>query len=233
MTRRTAVLATTVTVVIVAAIAAVLLWPRSPAPPPTASATTPDPTSADASRPTALFIGDSYTVGTGTSLSGAGFPAILGELRDWDVQNLAIPGTGYSTGQPDGFCPQSGCTSYIGMLPMAVAASPDIVIVSGGRNDLARAHLEPAVTTFYTELRRQLPTARLVVTSPLWDDGPTPEALVALREQVEREAIRVGAEYIDLGDMFLDRPDLIASDELHPNEEGLAHIARRIDELMR
>ena len=56
---------------------------------------------------------------------------------------------------------------------------------------------------------------------------------MTLREQVEREATRVDAEYLDLGDMFLDRPDLIAPDNLHPNEEGLALIAQRIDELLR
>ncbi|MGM1028361.1 MAG: GDSL-type esterase/lipase family protein [Actinomycetota bacterium] len=236
MTRRTAVIATTVTVLVVAIVAAIVLWPRSPAPTPTASPSIAELSASSTpgdSRPTAVFIGDSYTVGTGTSLSGTGFPAILGELRGWSVQNLAIAGTGYSTGRPDGLCPQSGCTSYVGMLPAAAEANPDIVIVSGGRNDLNRSHLEPAVVTFYTELRRQLPTARLVVTSPLWDDGPTPDELITLREQVEREATRVGAEYIDLGDMFLDRPDLIASDELHPNEEGLALIAQRIHEQMR
>lgn len=233
MTRRTVAIATTVAVAVVALVAAVLLWPRSPAPTATPSLSASAEPPADSSRPTVVFIGDSYTVGTGTSLSGSGFPAILGDLRGWNVQNLAIAGTGYSTGQPDGLCPSSGCNSYVGIIPAAVAADPDIVIVSGGRNDLSRLHLEQAVTVFYTELRRQLPEARLVVTSPLWDDGPTPEALVTLREQVEREATRVGAEYLDLGDIFLDRPDLIASDELHPNEEGLALIAERIHELLR
>ncbi len=62
---------------------------------------------------------------------------------------------------------------------------------------------------------------------------PTPDALVTLREQVEREATRVGAEHLDLGDLFLDRPELIAYDDLHPNEQGLALIAQRIDELLR
>lgn len=233
MTRRAAIIATTVTLAVVALVAAAVLWPRAQAPTSTPSQSASAGPSADDTRPTVLFIGDSYTVGTGTSLAGTGFPAILGDLRGWNVQNLAIAGTGYSTGQPDGLCPESGCNSYVGMLPAAVIADPDIVIVSGGRNDLGRLHLEQAVTVFYTELRRQLPEARLVVTSPLWDDSPTPDALITLREHIEREATRVGAEHLDLGDMFENRPDLIASDNLHPNEDGLSLIAQRIDELLR
>jgi len=118
------------------------------------------------------------------------------------------------------------------VLPRVVESDPDIVVVSGGRNDLQREHVEQAVTAFYDEVRRQLPDVRLIVTSPLWDDSPTPDALLALREHVAAAAENAGAEYLDLGDLFLDRPDLIAYDDLHPNEEGLALIARRIDELL-
>ncbi|GAA1420999.1 SGNH/GDSL hydrolase family protein [Agrococcus citreus] len=158
MTRRRAPIATAIVATLLAVV--------------TACAQAPTPTPSTPTHPTAVFIGDSYTVGTGTSLAGTDFPAILGDLRDWNVQNLAIAGTGYSTGQPDGLCPASGCNSYVGVLPAAVAADPDIVVVSGGRNDLNRLHLERPVTVFYTELRRQRPEARLVVTSPLWDDSP-------------------------------------------------------------
>lgn len=179
-----------------------------------------------------MFLGDSYTVGTATSLDGSGFPAILGERRGWRVVNLAIPGTGYATGRADGRCPAAGCTAYIGVLPDAVAHDPEIVVVSGGRNDLGRPHLDQAVSVFYRELRAQLPDARIVVTSPLWDDSITPAALIDLRAVVEREAAAIGAEHLDLGDLFRDRPELIASDDLHPNEAGLELIATRIDELL-
>ncbi|MET4098095.1 acyl-CoA thioesterase-1 [Agrococcus sp. UYP10] len=234
MSRRAKTTAAVLAAVALAAIAALLLWPRPPAPEPSGNPTaTTAPTSAGSDdAPLAVFIGDSYTVGTATPISGAGFPAMLGELRGWRVENPAIAGTGYSTGRADGTCASSGCQSYIGVLPRAVDADPDILVVSGGRNDLQRAHVEEAVTTFYATVRRQLPDARLIVTSPLWDDSPTPDALLALREHVAAAAENAGAEYLDLGDLFLDRPDLIAYDDLHPNEEGLALIAERIDELL-
>ena len=133
-------------------------------------------------------------------------------------------GTGYAT-SPD----------YAAVIPEAVSHEPDIVVVSGGRNDLAGgtiADIEPAVVEFYSQLRDALPDARIIVTSPLWDEAPTPPELVELRHIVEREAERVGAEYVDLGDMFEGRADLIAADGLHPNEEGLQLIAERIDDLL-
>jgi len=236
MSRRAKTLAAVLAAVALAAIAALLLWPRSSGPDPSATPTVTTTRTAAASDPAdaplAVFIGDSYTVGTATPISGAGFPVMLGDLRGWRVENLAIAGTGYSTGRADGQCPPGGCQSYIGVLPRVVESDPDIVVVSGGRNDLQREHVEQAVTAFYDEVRRQLPDVRLIVTSPLWDDSPTPDALLALREHVAAAAENAGAEYLDLGDLFLDRPDLIAYDDLHPNEEGLALIARRIDELL-
>lgn len=230
MTSRTKAVALTA-IAALALLLAIALWPRPTASPDPQTSRMPD-ASLPPDAPVAVFIGDSYTVGTGTSLDGSGFPAILGERRGWRVVNLAIPGTGYATGREDGLCPPAGCTAYVGMLADAAAHDPDVVIVSGGRNDLARQHLEPAVVAFYRELRQQLPDARLVVTSPLWDDSPTPQSLVELRRLVEREATAAGAEYLDLGDLFAGRPDLIAPDDLHPDEEGLALIAARIDELL-
>ncbi|MBO1769480.1 SGNH/GDSL hydrolase family protein [Agrococcus sp. TF02-05] len=237
MTRRAKVVAAVIVAAAVVA-ATVLLWPR-PGPQPTASTPpaapgtpTPIESEGDAAAPVAVFIGDSYTVGTATSLEGSGFPAILSERRGWQMVNLAIPGTGYSTNQPDGRCPNAGCSSYIGIIPDAVAHDPDIVVVSGGRNDLTRAYVDEAVDAFFTELRSQLPDARIIVTSPLWDDSPSPPFIADLRQTVEEAAAAIGAEHLDLGDLFLDRPELIASDDLHPNEQGLELIATRIDELL-
>ncbi len=225
---------------------AVLLWPRAagepqqPQPQPTSPPAEPaSPSPSSSTTPTAgqvaVFIGDSYTVGSGTSLSGTGFPAMLGELRGWEVVNLGIAGTGYATARDESWCPPAGCLDYAGVIPDAVAHDPDVVIVSGGRNDLGRnsaAELEAPVADFYTALRDALPNARIVVTSPIWDDPPPPRALLELSDIVQREAARVDAEYLDLGDPLEGRPELIAPDGLHPNEEGLRVLADRIHELL-
>ncbi|SDS35855.1 SGNH/GDSL hydrolase family protein [Agrococcus carbonis] len=203
---------------------------------PAASASpTPSATADPTGRPVAVFIGDSYTVGSGTSLEGTGFPAMLGELRGWEVVNLGISGTGYAMSRDAAWCPPGGCVAYAGVIPDAVGHDPDIVVVSGGRNDLAAGspeQLAPAVVDFFTRLRAALPEARIVVTSPLWDAPSPPQSLIDLGVIVEREANRIGAVYLDLGQPLENRPELIAPDGLHPNEEGLRLIAERIDALL-
>lgn len=232
MSRR-AITLTAIAVAFVVLILTIVLWPRAAAEPePTpdeSESTTPG------ARPTVVFIGDSYTVGSGTGLSGSGFPAILGGLRDWEVVNLGIAGTGYATNRDERWCPTGGCLDYAGVIPQAVDARPDIVVVSGGRNDLALntvAEIEPVVAAFYAQLREALPDARIIATSPIWDDPPPPRGLLELSDIVEREAARISAEFLDLGDPLEGRPELIAADGLHPNEAGLRLIAERIDDLL-
>lgn len=201
----------------------------APAPSPSGGPASPE---AGADAPVAVFIGDSYTVGAGSEIAGSGFPAILGEARGWQVVNLAVSGTGYVRAHAAGYCPEGGCPAYAGVIDDAVAADPDVVVVSGGRNDLGLEDIDAAVADFFQQLRAALPEPRIVVTSPLWDDSATPPELVAMRETVARESQRVGAELVDLGDLFAGRPELIAPDDLHPNAAGLRLIAERIDEAL-
>lgn len=191
--------------------------------------------SEQATGPTvAVFIGDSYTVGQRTELEGVGFTEMLAELRGWDAVNLAISGTGYAASHELSWCEPRGCPAYAGVLADAIAADPDIVLVSGGRNDLwlERATVVQAVEDFYTELRSTFPSQRLIVTSPLWDSSTTPDDFLTLRSTVERAAERVGAEYIDLGELFAGQPELITADGIHPTEAGLELIATSIDALL-
>lgn len=191
----------------------------------------PQPTAtpgADRARPLAAFIGDSYTYGAATELAGTGFPSLLGELRGWDAENLGVNGTGYVR-----------APAYAERIDVAARLAPDIVVISGGRNDLlpaggadSDAELDAAVRELFRGLRSALPDARIIATSPLWDATPTPAALVRLRAVVEREVLAIGGEHVDLGDLFAGRHDLIADDGLHPDARGLALLARRIHALL-
>lgn len=190
---------------------------------------------AQPAEPVVVFIGDSYTVGQNTTLEGVGFTGMLSDRRDWRPVNLAISGTGYAKSHDLSWCPPEGCSAYAGVIPAAVAADPDIIVVSGGRNDLwveDDAAVAAAIDGFYAQLRAVFPTQRIIVTSPLWSDGPTPAAILPIRERVEAAAAGVGAEYIDLGDLFEEHPELITEDDIHPTEEGLELIAESIDSLL-
>nr|WP_241249486.1 SGNH/GDSL hydrolase family protein [Agrococcus sp. KRD186] len=185
--------------------------------------------------PIAVFIGDSYTVGQGTALEGVGFTALLAERRGWEPVNIAISGTGYAASHELDRCGPDGCPAYAGVLDEAAAAGPDIVVVSGGRNDMwlpDQEQVAVSIAEFYAQLRAAFPTEHIIVTSPLWGAGPTPDGLLTIRETVALEAARIGANYLDLGDLFEMRPDLITADKVHPTEAGLELIATTIDELL-
>ena len=204
-----------------------------------APTTSPDTTSATAptpiADPIAVFIGDSYTAGFGTTLDGHGFPGILGTLRGWEVINLGIPGIGYATNSDPSRCPSEGCIDYASAIPRAASYDPDIVVISGGRNDVFRntiEEIEPFVSDFFHRLRQALPETYIIVTSPIWDDAVPPTSMAALSNLVEREASLIDAEFLDLADPLQAHPELIAVDGMHPNEAGLQVIAERIDELL-
>lgn len=185
---------------------------------------------------TVAFIGDSYTAGAGVLPQDA-WPSVLAAKRGWKVVNLARGGTGYLAAWTSGgqkACGQDVCPNYLGMVPQVVAASPDVVIVSGGRNDGTKLmpEIQQNITAVYTELRKDLPKAKIVATSPILaaDDQPSsfPEFKAAVKSAVES----VGGTYLDLGAPLGGHPELIGPDGVHPNTAGQKALADVIDKLL-
>jgi lysophospholipase L1-like esterase len=124
------------------------------------------------------------------------------------------------------------CPNYEQMVPEAIAAKPDVVVVSGGRNDAdeyrsiesERAEGAAVRATFET-LRRGLPHAEIVAISPIWDAGPAPLGIARLRADVAAAVLSVGGTYVDIGEPLAGRPEWLAKDRVHPNERGHAAIA--------
>jgi hypothetical protein len=143
---------------------------------------------------------------------------------------LARNATGYITPADPGqfWCGLDHCPSYTESIPAAAAANPDIVIVNGGRNELWIAgspEWSQGVDEFFAELRRSLPYATIIATSPIWDDDPTPPEIETMGEVVRQAVSTVGGRYVDIGEPLLGRPDLVADDGIHPNDAGNAAIA--------
>ena len=81
------------------------------------------------SVPVVAFLGDSYSKGIGASSNGKRWTTLVSAAMGWSELNLAEGGSGYTTtylGQK---------TDYSIKLEVIAAAQPDIVVVSGGRND--------------------------------------------------------------------------------------------------
>lgn len=177
----------------------------------------------------AAFYGDSYTRGTGASSPEHRWSSIVAEERGWYEFNPSVDGLGYVINR--GLSGVDLVDLIVGFEP-----PPDVVIVTMGLNDslLAPADADEIETAIGEDLERfrdELPDARLVVVEPFWYTAERPDSLERIIEWVEEASERVGADHIDGASRWLEgHPEWIAADGIHPNDEGYAEIARRMDE---
>jgi lysophospholipase L1-like esterase len=215
-------------VVLAAAIAAMLSGCAASSAAP-ASQPTGTPTAAEATPssppvpPRAVFLGDSYTVGVGASDPSLRWSSLVAAAAGWEEVNLGQVGTGYLTNGKSAF------PNFAEMIPTAVGADPDIVVVAGGQNDIAVGLPDEtvAIGTFYRELRDALPDARLIAVGPSYP-VPFGDAEV-VNTAVRDAAAAVGADYVDLLNPAVLLPEYVVPDSVHVNDAGHAAIAARVD----
>lgn len=178
------------------------------------------------------FYGDSYTRGTGASSPERRWSTIVVRERGWWEFNPSIDGLGYVNnreflGGGDGDL----VDRIVGHDP-----PPDIVIVTMGLNDnfsmpSRSDEIEAAIDDDLERLRDELPDARLVVVEPFWYTDDRPDTVDQIIAWVEASVDRVDADYIDGASRWLEgHPEWMAADGIHPDDEGYAEIARRMDE---
>lgn len=184
--------------------------------------------------PSAAFVGDSYSAGTGSSGFDNRFTTLVAAYEGWQGSSFAYGGTGYlraATQNARIGCGQDACPNYLDVVDRVIAANPNIVVVSGGRNDveLPEAQVEQAIDDFYARLRAGLPEAQIIVVSPVWAYSSPPAQLGRIRTAVREAAARVGAMYLDIGEPLVDDRTLLTNDRVHPNDAGHAELARLIE----
>lgn len=210
-----------------AAVGAALLITRSE--PTTTTVARPRPVQEE--QPVAVFLGDSYTSGTGASITARGWPQRVGAQLEWEVVVLARGGTGF-TREVDGedaesACGKEYCESFLEAARLGAPIDPDIVVLSGGRNDALQDEddetrsIEEVLTTIDTEF----PEAEVVITNPLWDDSRPPSSLDEMTEVLEVQAERIDARFLSLGQPLEGDEDLVDDDGVHPNDDGHKAIA--------
>ncbi|PKQ26961.1 MAG: hypothetical protein CVT64_00470 [Actinobacteria bacterium HGW-Actinobacteria-4] len=180
--------------------------------------TAPKPTPASAEI-TVLFLGDSYTEGTGLTPDEVPlrWSTQLAQQLGWREINAGCNGSGYTR-------PGLRCgTTYEQRIALLTDPVPDVVVVSGGVNDLgaSREQIEADVAATYATLRATFPEATIYAVGGIYYTGSErPEVLQFLNDAVRDAAEREGVVFIDIGEPLLGRPDLMAPDGLHPNPEG-------------
>jgi lysophospholipase L1-like esterase len=188
-----------------------------------------------------LALGDSFTIGTGTTPNRS-FPAKLARAwrdagADVELQNPAV--NGYTT---DDLIAEE--------LPLVASFRPNLVtlligandIVQGSREDRYRAQL----ARIHTAIRAGAPEARVVaLPQPDWSRSPASAGFgdpAVLARTIERfnaiareEAERAGAEWIDLFPLMRAQAEkgMFAPDGLHPSAEAYGEWARELATLLR
>jgi lysophospholipase L1-like esterase len=177
---------------------------------------------------TAAFIGDSYTIGAGASEMDKRWTTLVSERMGWKELNFGHGGTGYVNVPVKTHSP-----NYLGVLGDVSAASPDVVVVSGGQNDMGAfaqdsLAVSQAIADTYAGLRQRLPNARIVAVGPS-APGDITASVTAFDLAVQTAAQHVGAEYVSLlAPTPVIQHDMVIADGVHVNDSGHEAIADRI-----
>ncbi|QLD12320.1 SGNH/GDSL hydrolase family protein [Microbacterium oleivorans] len=185
----------------------------------------------DVPSPIVVFLGDSYTAGVGASDRARGWASLVGEAEGWRVRNLARGGTGFAstvTGDDaPAACGRDVCPTFGQMAIEGASLLPDIVVVSGGRNDVGGDPVDAEVDGFFETVAAAYPGSRIYVTDVLWHEQE-PEAVARLSDVVHDDAERIGATWLDIGQPLAGGGELLADDGIHPSDAGHAAIARAV-----
>lgn len=164
------------------------------------------------------FLGDDYTTGVGASSTDKRFSTLVCARLGLREKNFGIAGAGYAKAAQG--------RTYADRVDDIVAAHPDVVVVSGGRNDVYddMNTLTDAAHDLFATLRQKLPDAVLVAIAPWWGDSDHPPALDQIAEAVRSAVREAGGHYLALADPLHGHPEWMA-DAADPNDAGYAHLA--------
>ncbi|MGY6498833.1 MAG: SGNH/GDSL hydrolase family protein [Microcella sp.] len=180
--------------------------------------------------PIVAFYGDSYTLGTGATSDLARWATIISADRGWRELNPSVNGLGFINNRT---------VFGEGDLPsIIIDASPEIVIVTMGLNDNFaykrrpddRDRIREQIGIDLERLRDGLPGARIIVVEPFWYTDERPDSVETIIGWVREGAEQIDAEFIAGASRWIEgRPELMAADGLHPNDDGYAVMAERMD----
>jgi len=181
-----------------------------------------------------LALGDSFTIGTGTSPDRS-FPAVLvGIWRDDGARvELANPAVnGYTT---DDLIAEE--------LPLVASFHPDLVTVLIGANDIVQGtrvdRYRSQLARIHERIRADAPDARAIgLPQPDWSLSPAASGFgdrAVIARTIERfnhiareEVERAGGTWVDLFPLMREQAQrmMFAPDGLHPSAEAYAEWAR-------
>ena len=180
-------------------------------------------------------IGDSYTTGSGEGGNGAqSWPELAWQLLaqsgvEVDADVAAEGGAGYGQRGNRG-------SVFEDLTAQAVRRNDVLVVFFGSRND---EPVDPAMFPDFAAGTFQLarsaaPAAKFLVIGPPWPTASPPPSVLKIRDSLRQRAAAAGAVFIDpiAEGWFVDQPDLIGRDGIHPTDAGHSWLAQRIAPLI-
>ncbi|MGA8327682.1 MAG: GDSL lipase [Mycobacterium sp.] len=180
-------------------------------------------------------VGDSYT--TGTDEGGWGSNAWTN--RTWlalSRQGLQVVPDVASEGRAGYVVRGDHGSVFEDLTNRAVHPDDALVVFFGSRNDhgVDPAQMSAMAHDTFDLARRIAPTSKLLVIGPPWPTVDPPIDVLYVRDILSGQANEAGATFIDpiSEGWFVDRPDLIGPDGVHPNDAGHAYMAEKIAPLI-
>jgi lysophospholipase L1-like esterase len=201
-----------------------------------ASVRTYDLLSRDSRLNRVAVIGDSYT--TGTDEGGLGPNSWTARAsQTLNARGVRIAADVAAEGKAGYAVPGDHGSVFEDLTARAVKPDDVLVVFFGSRNDLG---VDPGLLTerannAFGRARRFAPSARFLVIGPPWPTADVPGSMLMIRDVLNAAARAAGAAFVDpIGDRwFVDRPDLIGPDGVHPNDAGHEYLADKIAPLIR
>jgi lysophospholipase L1-like esterase len=187
----------------------------------------PAPSGPEGDGAVVAFYGDSFTSGMGASDPSKRWSTIICGQRGWSEFNPSIPGLGFVNNRT--LAGEGDVPSLI------IEQDPSIVIVTLGLNDTFSIQfgadaIKQQIESDFERLSSELPGARLIVVEPFWPADDRPDSLIRIADWVKDAAEEVDADYIGGASRWLEgHPEWISWDGLHPNDDGYAELASRMD----
>ena len=195
-----------------------------------------DPLTLDSRLKHVAVIGDSYT--TGTDEGGLG-PRAWTALA-WHTlaaRGVPIAADVAAEGRAGYGVPGDHGSIFEDLTARAVKPDDALVVFFGSRNDegVDPGLLAGKAREAFDLARRFAPSARFLVIGPPWPTADVPGPVLQIRDVLNAAARAAGATFVDpIGDRwFVDRPDLIGPDGVHPNDAGHQYLADKIAPLIR
>ncbi|MFJ8893444.1 SGNH/GDSL hydrolase family protein [Leifsonia sp. NPDC102414] len=175
---------------------------------------TPTPQATSSAPVRAAAIGDSIAIGNGVPYDDA-WPFLVADQFGWTLNDFADSASGF-------IAPGLNTHTYEAQVSQAIALRPQVVIIAATRNDTlgSTIELKNTATAQLQRLRTALPDAVIIGVGPIWGAGTPTPATPVVASIVRSAVLAVDGTWVDVGQPFQNRADLVQKDNVHPTADG-------------